>query len=192
METLKNTQKWAIGLWLTIAGASLCLLYFKPEWFTIYHIAKTLQYFQHELLLVYLGIMILRGFTLLPSTPFVLASTILMPQHPWLLLAISLFGILMSATLLYYFADFLGFGRILEQKYPSQLTQIHQTLDKPYGVLLVFLWAFFPLAPTDVVCYVAGMLRMRFASFISAIFLGELLLCYSCIFLGVTYLGIGT
>lgn len=188
---MKHTQKWALGLWLTVVSVSLSLFVLKPDWFTIQHIAITLQYFQSELLWVYLGIMILRGFTLLPSTPFVLASTLLMPLYPWLLLTISLLGILMSSTLIYYFSDHMGFGQIIERKYPNQIKTLHQALTKPSGVFFVFLWAFFPLVPTDAVCYVAGMLRMRFASFITAIFLGELLLCYSCIFLGTTYFGMG-
>jgi uncharacterized membrane protein YdjX (TVP38/TMEM64 family) len=49
-------------------------------------------------------------------------------------------------------------------------------------LFFVVLWAFFPLVPTDAVCYVAGSIRMNFLKFIAAIFVGEVFLCSLYIF----------
>jgi membrane protein YqaA with SNARE-associated domain len=35
------------------------------------------------------------------------------------------------------------------------------------------LWSFAPVVPTDVICYVAGTVRMNFLKFVSAMTLGE-------------------
>jgi len=41
----------------------------------------------------------------------------------------------------------------------------------------VVAWAFFPLAPTDLVCFLAGTTRMNYLRFIIAIAMGELAIC---------------
>jgi uncharacterized membrane protein YdjX (TVP38/TMEM64 family) len=125
---------------------------------------------------------LVRGFTLVPSTPVVLAGTILFPSEPFLVLLISIVGILFSSSMLYFFSDYLGFGKYLERKHPAKIAKIHGQLQKPAGALFVMLWAFTPFVPTDAVCYVAGGLRMNFTRFIIAIGIGELILCSIYIF----------
>ncbi|MCY2970216.1 MAG: VTT domain-containing protein [Planctomycetota bacterium] len=119
----------------------------------------------------------LRGFTLIPSTPFVIAGVLLFPENKIIVLLISLGGILFSATLLYYLSEFLGFDSYFEKIAPERVIQITTKIDSPWGFLFVVLWAFFPLAPTDLVCYIAGTARMNFLRFILAVALGELIIC---------------
>jgi uncharacterized membrane protein YdjX (TVP38/TMEM64 family) len=150
---------------------------FKPQ-----ILAAFLIQFKTGVLAAYFIISLLRGFTLVPSTPLVLAGTILYPNEPFLILAISLTGIIFSSTMIYYFSDYLGFGASLERKHPRQIAKIHDQLQKPTGILFVFLWSFLPVLPTDAVCYAAGILRMNFTKFILAMTFGELILCSIYIF----------
>jgi uncharacterized membrane protein YdjX (TVP38/TMEM64 family) len=45
-------------------------------------------------------------------------------------------------------------------------------------------WSFFPLAPTDLICYVCGGLRVNFPKFLLGVLIGEGTICAIYIFLG--------
>lgn len=113
-----------------------------------------------------------------------LAGTILFPEQPAAVLAVSMIGILLSSTLIYYFSEFLGFDDYFEDHKPEMSYKIKGKLELPLGFLFVAGWAFFPFVPTDLVCYLAGTIRMRFWKFIIAIGLGELILCSIYVFFG--------
>ncbi len=93
-------------------------------------------------------------------------------------------GILISSAMIYYFSDYLGFSKFFERHKPAQTEKMKQRLNHPLGVLFVTVWSFFPLVPTDLVCYVAGTTKMNFAKFISAVFVGEIILCSVYVFFG--------
>jgi len=119
----------------------------------------------------------LRGFTLLPSTPFVLAGTILFPSQPLAVLCISLVGILFSSTMIYFFSEVLGFHQYFEKKDAAVVDRLRRRLEHPLGAIFVAAWAFFPLVPTDLVCYLAGTVKMNYWKFIFAVLAGEAILC---------------
>ena len=140
------------------------------------------------MILTYLVISILRGFTLIPSTPFVIAGGIIFPGQEGLILAISLLGIIGSATLIYFFSDLLNLSDAIEKIYPHEKLKIK--LESNYGLFFVFAWSLIPVVPTDAVCYAAGASKMNFLRFITAVFLGEVILCSLYIFSGSSLLEI--
>lgn len=178
-----GTFRWVgIALWVMVILAAVGSYIYAPQAFTAERIANFLERFQAWMLAIYVLFSILRGFTLLPSTPLVIAGTFIFPSHPWLVLLVSITGILVSSTLIYFCSDLLGFTDYFETKHSSAVKKIQTRLETPAGFLFVLLWAFFPLVPTDAVCYVAGTTRMAFVKFIPAVFLGELILCSFYIF----------
>jgi uncharacterized membrane protein YdjX (TVP38/TMEM64 family) len=164
-------------VWAGVIVAAFVWLISSPESFSAANIAGFVQSFGLEIWFIYLGMSVLRGFTLLPSTPLVLAGTLLYPGQPYLVLAISMAGIAISSSLIYFFSESLGFAEYFERKRPAAVHTIRHRLEQPSGLAFVTLWSFFPFAPTDAVCYVAGTIRMRFSRFIAAVFLGELVIC---------------
>ena len=177
-------RKVIIGIWISLIIGGLISYFAWPDVFKPESIACFLREFQNEALLVYLFISIARGFTLLPSTPLVLAGTLIFPASPWIVLLVSIIGIVISSSLIYWFSDFLGFDEYFESKKPHYVQTIRTKLEHPLGLGYVSLWAFFPLVPTDAVCYVAGTIRMHYAKFIAAVFVGELILCTCYVFGG--------
>jgi len=173
-----------ICVWVAAIVVAIGFYISDPETFAPRHIASQLREFETAALGVYLAISIVRGLTLLPSTPLLLAGVLLFPQQPWMVLAISLFGIVASSSMIYWLSDTLGIAGYFEQKKPHHVAKIRSRLEHPAGLLFVILWAFFPFVPTDAVCYVAGSIRMNFPKFILAIFVGELLLCSIYVFSG--------
>ena len=186
--SLKTIGKFArlilLGIWGIVIVAAVAFYISDPARFTASNIASFINTFQTEIWLVYFAMSVLRGFTLLPSTPLVLAGTFLYPNQPWLVLATSMTGILVSSSLIYFCSEALGFSEYFESRKSLAVARIRRRLEQPSGLTFVGLWAFFPLVPTDAVCYVAGTTRMHFAKFIIAVAVGELVLCSIYIFSG--------
>jgi uncharacterized membrane protein YdjX (TVP38/TMEM64 family) len=185
LKTAGRAIRYAIiVMWAAAVLSAIALFLSHPEKFTAANIAAFLTAFRTEIWLIYLLLSVLRGFTLLPSTPLVLAGTLLYPDQPYLVLAISISGIVISSGLIYFCSEALGFSEYFESKKPAAVSRIRRRLEHPWGLAFVALWAFFPLVPTDAVCYVAGTIRMNFPKFIFAVFVGELLLCSIYVFGG--------
>jgi uncharacterized membrane protein YdjX (TVP38/TMEM64 family) len=125
----------------------------------------------------------LRGFTLIPSTPFVLVGTLLFPENLVFVFLISIIGILLSSTMIYFFSREMGFEEILMKKYKNKVTTYEKWLQK-YGFPFVLIWSFLIIVPTDLICYIAGTLKMNYTKFITAVAIGESLICLILIFGG--------
>lgn len=173
-----------LTLWVAAAVAGIGGLLWYPDSFTAANIASVLLRFQGEVLLVYLVMSALRGLSLLPSTPLVIAGTLIYPDQPWLVLLVSISGIAFSSSMIYFFSELLGTSEYFEKKKPDLAHHIHNRLEHPTGFLFVAAWAFFPFVPTDAVCYVAGTVKMDYLKFLGAVLLGEFVLCSIYIFLG--------
>jgi uncharacterized membrane protein YdjX (TVP38/TMEM64 family) len=130
---------------------------------------------------VYLLLGCLRGFTLIPATSLVLVGIVFFP--PWPLLVLTLAGILVSSASIYYFSEALHLEELLKARHAQHLDRLRGLLDR-YGLPVIVLWAFFPIAPTDLICYLAGVLRIRVAVCLVGVLIGEGAICAIYIFLG--------
>jgi uncharacterized membrane protein YdjX (TVP38/TMEM64 family) len=166
-----------LSVWVSVVVIAIAFYVLRPAEFSAANIAAFVHSFETEIWLVYLAISAVRGFTLLPSTPLVLAGTLLFPGEPWLVLGISMTGILISSSLIYFCSEALGFASYFETRKPLAVARIRRRLEHPAGLAFVAAWAFFPLVPTDAVCYVAGSTKVHFLKFIFAVFAGEFVLC---------------
>lgn len=173
-----------LTVWGSIVLLAIAYYLLNSDKFSPELIASHIKEFESYALGFYLVLSVLRGLTLLPSTPLVLAGTLLFPHQAWLVLGISLFGIVISSSMIYWLSDSLGIAAYFERKKPHHVARIRTRLEHPAGLFFVALWSFFPLVPTDAVCYVAGTIRMNFPRFIIAIFIGELILCSAYVFGG--------
>lgn len=132
---------------------------------------------------LYLGVLVLRSLWLVPSTPMVLAGALLFPGHPLLVIFLSVTGVLLGATLIFFLADLLGTGAALRRRYPDKVEPAEVALRKR-GFLVVLLGAFCPLVPTDLLSYLAGTVRMAYSTFAAAVVVGELPLITICVYSG--------
>jgi uncharacterized membrane protein YdjX (TVP38/TMEM64 family) len=130
---------------------------------------------------LYLALGCLRGFTLVPATSLVLLGIVFF--EPWPLYLLTLVGILASSACVYYFAEALHLDELLRQKHEKRLVGLHLALQR-YGLPVVIGWSFFPLAPTDLICYVAGVVRMPIGKLLLGVAIGEGTICAIYIFLG--------
>lgn len=121
----------------------------------------------------FVAVSLARGFLLVPSTPVILAGGMLFPGSPAAVFVVSMAGIVLSATLIYLMPAFGGYDDLIERKYPEKIVRVRTHLVRPYAFWIVIGWSFFPLVPTDVICYGAGLVQMSYRRMILALLLGE-------------------
>jgi uncharacterized membrane protein YdjX (TVP38/TMEM64 family) len=130
---------------------------------------------------VYLALGCLRGFTLLPATYLVVAGMLILPPVP--LFALTVAGIIVSSAAVYRFAEAMRFDRFFERRYAPQVARLRALLARR-ELPIVIAWSFFPLAPTDLVCYVCGALKVDLKKCLLGVTVGEGAICAIYIFLG--------
>lgn len=170
--------------WIFLVLGMLGFYFLRPELFSSQSIADFLRRFSGYIMVAYLAISVTRAFFLIPSTPFVLAGVLLLPDRPWTVLLVSVLGVVISATLIYFFSDQFGLRERFERSNNPAFGRVEKALNGRYGFPMLVFWAFFPLAPTDLACYVAGIIRMRFWWFLGGICLGKSILCSIYVFAG--------
>ena len=172
-------------VWFVVVAMILALLVINPELLSRESLAQLLNQMGSMALIAYLIMSLTRSLLLMPCTPFVLAGAIVFPQWPYLVLAISLAGVVVGAFLVYSFPSFGGYDRLLHEKYPEKITDLKRRMQHRYAFWFVVGWSLFPLVPTDAVCYVAGIAKMSLRKLLSAVLIGELPLVAVYVFLGV-------
>lgn len=174
-------------IWLGLILVVSCLVWFYTDWLTREFIAGFLNKLGPFAFATFIVISLTRSFLLLPCTPFVLAGAVSFPQWPLPVFVISLAGIVVGALLVYSFPSFGGYNRLLEEKYPNKIAVLKDKLHGKFAFWIVSGWSFFPLVPTDAVCYVAGLVKMPPLKMIVAVILGELPLVTAYVFLGAEF-----
>lgn len=171
-------------LWLVAVAALLIYLAINPELLSRESISAYLGGLGTAALLAYIIISLLRALLMMPSTPFILAGAISFPDMPVLVFAISYLGIVAGTLLIYSFPSFGNYDKYLEAKYPNRIGQVKEKMQGPYSFWIVVGWSFFPLVPTDLISYVAGIAKMSYKKLVAAVVIGELPLVSFYVFAG--------
>ncbi len=180
-KTSKIIKKVFLILWIALLITGFTYYTINPEFFTPASLKEFFEQFWGYLLVAYFIISALRGFTLIPSSPFVLVGVLLFPDNLPFVYIISLFGILLSSTMIYFFSREMGFEEILLKRYGNRIKKYEHWIQK-HGFLFVAIWSFLIIVPTDLICYIAGTLKMQYTKFITAVALWEALICIILVF----------
>lgn len=178
------------GVWITTCLAIGIALLLNSSILSPENIQETVIQYGPTALLIYVGISMFRGFFLIPSTPFVLAGVAMYPNDPLLVITVSMAGIMFSAMLLYFFSQRLGFSEYLERTCPTPIRRTKKLLNGNWATAFVAGWSVFPFVPTDVICYVAGTIKMPFHKMMLGLFIGEMVLVSTYVYLGKGIMGL--
>ncbi len=137
---------------------------------------------------IYLGLGAIRGFALIPVTNLVVIAIPIFP--PWPLFLLTLAGIAVSSASIYAFAGSLRLAEYFEQKFPEKTERVRVALRRN-PTTIVTAWSFLPIVPTDLICYVCGVMRISFVRFLVGVLIGEGAICALYIFAGNRLLEIG-
>ncbi len=136
-------KKVFLGLWICVIIYLVYLYIQNPAIASPENIRTFIASYGSEAMFVYISLTLVRGFFLIPSTPFVIGGAMLFPDKLFFILIISMVGVMFSATVLYYFSDMLGFSHYLEAKYPKKIGKWKQRLQDPKATYFVLGWSFF-------------------------------------------------
>jgi uncharacterized membrane protein YdjX (TVP38/TMEM64 family) len=131
--------------------------------------------------LVYLAFGCIRGFTLLPATSLLLIGMLFFP--PWPLFVLTVAGALLSAVLIYYFSEALRLDELLQRRHAARLDRARALLERR-GLPIIIAWSFFPFTPTDLICYLSGVLRIRIWTMLTGVAIGKSAIVAAYIWLG--------
>jgi len=168
------------SLWIAVLSFALYFYFFHRQ-----SLQRLLEGLSHAppgwAYVVYLALGCIRGFTLVPATYLVVAGMLVLPPLP--LYALTVAGIVVSSAAVYQFAEAMRFDRFFERRYPAQVARLRGLLARR-ELPIVIAWSFFPLAPTDLVCYVCGALKVDLKKCLFGVTLGEGAICAIYIFFG--------
>lgn len=168
-------------LWLALIVACLSLFVLRPDLFAPERIQ---QFFSDNLisgLVIFFVISTLRGFTLVPLTPFVLAGILVFPPLP--LFLVNQAAVVTSSAILYYMTRVMGFDQFFYSRYPAQVERLIQLLNKR-ELPVITLWGFAPFTPTDMIVCVCSVLRINIWKTLLGVSIGEGVICALYIFGG--------
>ena len=172
MDQFKKYLRWT---WIALILITVTLFLIYPNSFTAESLKTVLHHNSSLILLTFIVLSFIRALFFLPSTLFVLMGAVLYPDEPVFVLIVSMIGILIGASLVYKAASILTPEQLFSGKNLTRIEGVRSKMDE-YGFSIVLLWSFFPAVPTDLICYVAGTIKMAFWKFILAVFLGEIVL----------------
>lgn len=173
LSSIPRIRLIALGLWIALVVMWSVLYAVRPDLLEPERMVATLRASGQWVLVGYIALSCLRPFTLIPSTVLIVVGTLLFPDRSWFVMISSLGGVVLSALLIYYFFEFLGIGALFERRYAPRVRWLERQMQQK-GFWLVVGWSMFPFVPTDVICYVAGTLRMPVGKFAAGVALGEL------------------
>lgn len=167
-------------LWVSVIASAFYFYFFRNDliWTSIVWLMDLPLSWRYAIFLI-LGC--LRGFTLIPVTYLILLGLVFLPAWPAYILVIV--GVMVSSSCIYYFAEYLGLANHFEHRYSRQLIQLKSVLKKN-ELPIVIGWSFFPFTPTDLMCYVCGLLKIDIRKFLLGVFIGEGISCAIYIFVG--------
>ncbi len=155
-NTTEDLDTHLIASWLAFLAACIYVYFSRADWGPVQGelqravSASTLLGYA-----VYLLLGCVRGFTLIPSTNLVLLAVLLFPPVP--LFFLTLLGILVSSASIYWFSEALHLDEYFERNHSTRLAKMKNVLERNEMAIIVG-WSFFPLAPTDAICYLCGVM----------------------------------
>jgi uncharacterized membrane protein YdjX (TVP38/TMEM64 family) len=173
-------RKWILLAWFVVLASALYVYFFHREALQrlLLDLSAAPPVWAYA---AYLALGCIRGFTLIPVTYLVLAGMLILPPLP--LYALTVVGIIVSSAAVYYFAEAMQFDRFFMKRYGPQVTRLRGLMARR-ELPIVIAWSFFPIAPTDLVCYVCGALKVDLKKCLLGVTIGEGAICGIYIFLG--------
>ncbi|HUQ53121.1 MAG TPA: VTT domain-containing protein [Gammaproteobacteria bacterium] len=176
-----------VAVWALFAAAFAFLYYnYSGAWGT--EIGGLAQSSVVLAYVIYIVLGAARGFALIPVTNLVVLAIPIFPPLP--LFVLTLIGILISSASIYAFAGSLRLGEYFERKHAEKTERVRTAL-KRNPTAIVTAWSFLPIVPTDLICYVCGVMKISFARFMTGVLVGEGAICAIYIFAGSSLFELG-
>ena len=165
-----RTVRYSLLAFWTILVASALYAYFFQREFVQSELRGALSTSTVVASVLYVVLGAFRAFTLVPATFLLVVAMPFFP--PFLLLMLTLPGIAISSSICYFFAEALQMDEVFERKYPRQIATLKRVLQR-HPMSITIGWSFLLFLPTDLICYVCGIMRVNYTKFILGVLIGE-------------------
>jgi uncharacterized membrane protein YdjX (TVP38/TMEM64 family) len=180
----ERSFRFLTGLWSVLIIVSIIFIALNPRFLSPDYLKSLLSGYENFLWPIYLFILIARVPLVFPPTPVLFLGILLFPNFKLLIVFLLLMSTLLSAAFFYFFAGHSGLSDYFHRKYPKQAAKIENRLSKPSAIWFVILWSTIPIAPGDLLCYLAGVVRIPFRYLIIGMIVGQLPLLLAYAYLG--------
>jgi uncharacterized membrane protein YdjX (TVP38/TMEM64 family) len=183
-HTLRGPNLWkrrlGLAIWASALVTGVGLFLFRHEWLKdqLRALSGASPFWLGAL---YLALGCVRGFTLVPATYLLVAGMLVLAPVP--LFVLTLAGIVVSSTAVYFFAERFGLAAFFERHHAPQVARLRNLMQRR-ELPIVVIWSFLPIAPTDLVCYVCGALKVDLKTCVLGVVAGEGAICAIYIFIG--------
>ncbi|MYE99907.1 MAG: TVP38/TMEM64 family protein [Gammaproteobacteria bacterium] len=171
-------------IWFGLVAVTALVLFLNPELVERETLAAFLERFGAEAFTIYVLFCLFRAALLIPSTPFIFTGALAFPDWPIAVLTASMAGVLSGSLLVYSFPGIGAYDERLQARYPRQIRTIRDRMRGASAWWVTVGWSAFPLVPTDVICYVAGLAKMPPLKMAAAVQLGAFPLTAVYVFTG--------
>jgi uncharacterized membrane protein YdjX (TVP38/TMEM64 family) len=184
---LSSAQRLQLVVWVLFVAAFAFLYYrYSALWGTgLTQLATSSAWLAYA---VYVLLGAVRGFAFIPVTNLLVLAIPLFPPVPLLLLTLA--GIAISSASIYFFAGSLKLGEYFERRHARHMERLQSALRRN-PTAIVTTWSFLPIVPTDLICYVCGVMKISFRRFLLGVLVGEGAICALYIFAGASLLELG-
>lgn len=169
---MKSYRKIIKYVWVLVIVLSLTSYLLFPEYFTAEALRNWIAGNHQLLIIIYVILVLVRSVMFIPSTAVLVMGISLFPEQTAFLFIVNMLGIIAGSLLLYYASNLFDVNSLFGSGKQEQLTKIKEKINR-YGFSIVLGWSFFPFVPTDLICYVAGLTKMRLTKFLAAVIIGE-------------------
>jgi uncharacterized membrane protein YdjX (TVP38/TMEM64 family) len=173
-------RRLIVVMWLAATGAGVYGFVFHHDW-----LSRELQQATSWSSLagsgLYLALGCLRAFALVPATALMLTAIPFFA--PTRLFCLTLAGIAVASATIYALSDALHLEEVIAGRHRPRMARLKAWLER-HELPVIIAWSFFPLVPTDLICYVCGVLRVPFWTMLVGVVIGEGAICAAYIYFG--------
>lgn len=180
-DKFESVGSFGLYLWLALIVSCLSFYFLRPE---LFEPAQMRLFFSSNMvigLVIYFIVSTLRGLTLIPSTPFVLAGILVFPPLP--LFLVNQVAVYTSSALLYYMTRAMNFDKFFFTHYPEKTERLILLLRKR-ELPVITAWGFAPFVPSDMIVCICSVLRISVWKTLLGVSIGEGIICAIYIFGG--------
>ena len=178
MKFLKKYIK--IFIWIGLVVLFAGLYFFNPELFNIDRLQGLIAEHRVAAMVIYMILVSTLGIVFIPSTPFAIAAVYLF--SPLEAFVMSMIGVLVSTIIVYYLSSFLGLDKIFNEKYEDKMKVVKAKLEQK-DVWVIAGWSLLPFTVTDMIIYVASIMKIPLRRCLIGVLIGEGVLNFFYIFI---------
>jgi uncharacterized membrane protein YdjX (TVP38/TMEM64 family) len=171
-------------LWTLFILVAIVFLVLNPKFLSPEYLKSILTGYGNYLWPTYIFILLARVPLVFPPTPVLFLGFLLFPNLKVLIVLLVLLSTLLSAAFFYFFAGHSGLSEYFNRNYPKQTAKIELMLSKPRAVWFVVIWSLTPIAPIDLLCVIAAVVRLPFRYLIIGMIIGQLPILFAYAYLG--------